>query len=126
MRKLIIKKFLTLYNRDSGEFIMSEHLWYRWYGINSKFYQKLWNKLGGAEDKYLFDDFCDISFDVKNNNFQWMFTLPHRRMNKLFLFSMGMLSHYLIVTVIWKVIEFMIRIAYKLLSHFRHCENTLL
>jgi len=112
MRKLIIKRFLTLYNRDSGEEKMLDHLWHRWYGVDSKFYQKLWNKLDGDNDEYLFEDFCDISFDVKNNNFDWMKKLPRNRMHRLFLFSAGMLSHYILVSTFLKIIGFMINVIY--------------
>ena len=113
MKKLIIASFMSLYNKDSGEDRMPNHLWHRWYGIDGKFYSKLWEKLEGDTDENLFDDFCDVSFDVKNRNFDWMANLPRKRMHKLFLFSAGMLSHYLVVSFIWKITEFVIGVAYR-------------
>lgn len=125
MKKFIVRKFLTLYNRDSGKESMPSYLWHRWYGIDGRYYRKLWAKLDGDNDEYLFDDFCDITFDVKNNNFEWMIKLSRERIHKLYLFSVGMLSHYLIITARMKVIEFIIKVAYKLTGYFRHREDTL-
>jgi hypothetical protein len=104
---------------------MPNYLWHRWYGIDGRYYRKLWSKLDGDNDEYLFDDFCDTTFDVKNNNFEWMIKLSRKRMHKLYLFSVGMLSNYLIITARMKVIEFIIGVAYKLTGYFRHREDTL-
>jgi hypothetical protein len=113
MKRYIIKKFLTRYNKDSGEDAMPKHLWHRWYGIDGKFYKKLWAKLDGDNDEYLFDDFCDISFDVKMGKPESISNLPKHRLNKLFLFSLGMYSHYLLVNTAYKIVEFCIEVAYR-------------
>ena len=115
MKKIIIESFMARYSKShTVEGDMPKHIWHRWYGIDGRFYNILWSRLDGDNDEYLFDDFCDISFDVQNGNREWMKKLSKERLNKLFKFSFGMLTHFLVVNSFWKIVEFFIKIAYKL------------
>ena len=125
MKKIIIKIFSILYIRDSGKDMMPRHLWIRWYGFNAKYYTKLWEKLDGNNDEYLFDDFCDACMADGKNISDWMKKLSRNRLNKLFLFSAGMLLHYLYVAAIWETIGFAIDIAYYItMMIFRKYDKT--
>ena len=113
MKKTIIKAFLKRYNRDSGEIKMPPHLWHRWYGIDGRFYNAVWKSIGADKDDFIFDDFCDISFDVKNENYDSLKKLHGSRLNRLYAFSWMMLVHYLMVTIFWKITEISIKLVYN-------------
>ena len=112
MKRTIIKAFLKRYNRDSSEIRMPPHLWHRWYGIDGRFYNAVWKKIKADKDDFVFDDFCDISFDVKNGNFNSLKTLTGSRLNLLYAFAWRMLVHYLIVTAFWNTTEMGLKLVY--------------
>jgi hypothetical protein len=88
---------------------MPIHLWHRWYGIDGQFYNSVWKYIGADEDEFVFDDFCDISFDIKHDNFDSLKNLKGMRLKRLYSFSWRMLTHYLIVTAFWKTGEALIK-----------------
>ena len=129
MKKKIIELFLHKLDKDTGGDVMPLHLWQRWYGLNSRFYNKLWKKFDGDYDPYLFDDFCEIGFDVNYGNGEKIDSLEKPRLNKLYKFAKRMLIHYFLVSCFWASISFLIRkVAYPIstfLSNFWHDEETL-
>lgn len=109
MRKKIIKIFLQRLNKDTGEDVMPLYLWNRWYGPNSRFYNKIWNKLDGNNDPYLFDDFCQVGFEINFKKDNTLKELSGSRFSKLYTFSKAMLFHYLLVSFFWNLVGFLIR-----------------
>jgi len=87
---------------------MPEYLWNRWYGLDGKFYHKLWNKLDGDTDFFLFEDICETGFSLNQKDDSTLNTLPLDRLNKLYQYSKSMLLHYLLVSIVWNTISFIV------------------
>jgi hypothetical protein len=110
MKKLIIKTFLRWINQAHGEDGMwPEYIKNRWYGVNSRFYNKIWGKLDGNNDPYLFDDFCDMGFDVHYGDGIKLQALTGQRLQKLYRFARAMLLHYILVSAFWNIVGWLIR-----------------
>lgn len=109
MKRKTIKKFLTLMAKDTGEDLMPDHLWVRWHGLDGRFYNKLWKRLDGDNDIYLFEDVCDIGFELAIMGEDTKLKELHGdRLNKLYRYSKDMLDHYIMVTFFWKAFGFLI------------------
>ena len=109
MKRNTIKKFLTLMSRDTGEDMMPDHLWVRWHGVDGKFYNKLWANLNGDNDPFLFDDYCDIGFELSMGDDSKLKALSGDRLDKLYKYSREMLDHYRLVSFFWDSFGFVIR-----------------
>jgi len=109
MKRKTIKKFLTLMAKDTGEDLMPDHLWVRWHGLDGKFYNKIWSRLDGDNDIYLFDDACDIGFELMMGDDTLLKELKGTRLNKLYRYSRDMLDHYRMVSLFWNAFGFSIK-----------------
>lgn len=116
MRKLTIKTFAYLYNRDhfAGSGVMPDHLDNRWNGFNGWYYHEVWDNLNGDNDEYLFDDWCDTFIEAQSNSSKLLDNLSSSRLNKLYNFSWRMLTHYLWVSFKAGVFGILIDCAYAI------------
>jgi len=108
-KQKVIKKFLIKLNKDTGDDIMPKHLMIRWNGFENKFYNKIWKELNGDNDIFLFDDFCEIGFDLSQGMNISLVTLMGDRLDNLYKYSQAMLEHYRISTIIAETISWTIR-----------------
>jgi len=104
-----IKKFITKYNKDMGDFMMPKHLNVRWNGTENRYYHKIWDELNGNEDQFLFDDFCEIGFDLNIGSDMSLSCLMGDRLDNLYKYSKAMLSHYTTLTIISSIISLFIK-----------------
>lgn len=118
IKQWVIKQFLTRINRDTGDEMMSDHLAFRWNGPNNENYNRLWDKLDGNNDQFLFDDYCEIGFDLSQESNMSLACLFGDRLNNLFKFSLGMLLHYIWVSAISGIIGFGIKWIFRPFFYF--------
>ena len=106
MKKAIIKRFMKLFNRHCGpeDDQMPKHVWLRWYGADGDFYNSHVTRIGGDDDDFFFNDFCDVSYDLRKGSTESLTNLPEDQLNMLYRFSAGMLVHYRRVSCYWGVV----------------------
>lgn len=114
MRKLIIKTFAHLFNRDAAidDGDMPNHIWTRWYGPNACYYNRIWDKFDFDNDEDIFTDWSFVFIDFKKGKTKLLDSLPKKRFKNLYKFSWRMLLHYLLVTTKCTIIEIIVNISY--------------